>query len=462
MEWAVSGILGAYIIFSELTRVPRLFYLDFLRGTSVVFFLVYVIVPMSIYLLDIDTHERFYWVEWVDYRDVAVATLAQALALSSYILIRFGFYVGYRVYLVKNLANAMASSIMAVPRRAWFWLAAGLGALSLGFLLMYSWRRGAGLGYLLITAGQVRVGQYVPGVEEASFTFLTFSMIGIFSSLVYLGLLHRIDGQRSGSWGLHFLRLAFGATLLLSLAVLWMRAGRLHLINYLLVLGLQGMRGKSLLPKILGVAGAFLGLLLFYFGKYVLGVAQSFDSPQGLGDLVSLLSLEFSFPYLSLVNALSGQVLYRYFIDIPIAVIYVIGVPFYVLITGSPPTDLPSSVAKANTIDILGTADLGEIPVDLVSFGYRSAGVFGVILVSFLFGGMLAFLERTFPKTAVGVPGVLRTAWIIFCATVCLLYADPVNVLRDGLYMLGPTLLAFGVALVLRSRRASVARKRGE
>jgi len=451
MTWLIAGILGIYIIFSELARVPRLFHLDFLRGASMVFFLAYVFVPISLHLLDIRADERFYWLEWVDYGNITLAILAQVIALISYLLIRFGFYVGDRISSVKKLANTLAGLFLVVPARIWFWLATALGVFSIAFLLMYARSRGVGLEYLLVTAGQVRVGQYVPGIEEASFTFLTYSMIGTFASLIYLGLLHRIEGRRLGPGSLFLLRLAFGVTLLLSLAILWIRSGRLHLINYLFVLGMHGMQGRRLLPKVLGVIIVFTGILLLYVGKYVLGVAQSLDVPLEFRSLLSLLAKEISFPYLSLVNALSTEIAYRYFIDFPLAVIYIIGVPLHVLITGSPPGDLPISVAKVNTVHILGTTDLGEIPVDLVSFGYLSAGVLGVSVISFLYGWMLAFLERVFPKTVLGVPGVLRTAWIMFSVTVCLLYLDPVNVLRDGIYIIGPTVMALGVAVVLRS-----------
>lgn len=461
MLWVIPSILGAYIIFSEFVRVPRLFYLDFLRAASAVFFLAYVFVPLSLYLLDVDSGERFYWVEWVDYRNAATAIPAQVTALISYLLIRFGFYVGYRASLVKKFASALANSIFAVPFRIWFWLATALSVLSVASLLMYSRRRGAGLEYLLLTAGQVRVGQYVPGIEEASFTFLTFSMIAIFASLIYLGLLQGSGGKRLRPGRLAILRLAFGATLMLAFVVLWLRAGRLHLLNYLLVLGLQGMRGRRLLLKALGVVTVFLGVLLLYAGKYVLGVAQSIDAPMGIGSLVSFLALELAFPYLSLVNNLSTDVAYRWFADFPLSVVYTVGVPFYVLIVGSSPGNLPASIAKVNTVSILGTANLGEIPVDLVSLGYLSAGVFGVAVVSVLFGGALAFLERAFPKTALGVPGVLRTAWIMFSATVCVLYSDPVNVLRDGLYIVAPTIMVPVIDLVLRSGKSWRSYKRG-
>lgn len=452
MSWIIATILGTYIIIAEFIRVPRIFYVDFLRGVSISFFFVYVLVPISLPLTDANTH-RFYWIEWINYRDSTLAGLAQALALISYFLIRFGFYIGYRVSWFKKLASVSSGLLITVSFRMWFWLATILGVLSALFLLMYSHRRGAGLGYLLATAGQVRVGQYVPGVEEASFAFLTYSMIGIFSSFIYLGLLQVVESQKLRPMGLYLLRLAFIATLVLSFVVLWIRAGRLHLLNYLLVLALWSMRGKRLLPKASGVLAMMLGISVVYVGKYMLGVAQSLDDSVGFGSVFSVLVSELSFPYLSLVNALSTEFAYRYFVDVPLAVIYTIGVPFYVLVVGSPPGDLPISIAKINTMNILGTVDLGEIPVDLVSFGYLSAGVFGVSVTSFLFGGMLAFFERAFPKTLLGVPGVLRTAWIIFSATVCLLYADPVNVLRDGLYIIGPTMMALGTAWVLQSSK---------
>lgn len=234
----------------------------------------------------------------------------------------------------------------------------------------------------------------------------------------------------------------------MALVILWMRAGRLHLLNFVIALGLIQLRqSKSqLLKLVLGLTGVGAIVALVLYGKYLLGVSGSIpDLSKGL-DAWSLVALELAFPYLSLVNAMYSQPAYRWFMDVPLAFVYTFGVPLYVLATGSAPQGLPVSVAKVNTFNILGTADLGEIPVDLVTFGFFSAGPLGVVVASLVFGFSVAFMERALPIQASGVVGVLRIAWIIFLSTVGLLYADPVNVLRDGLYLIGPTFVTFLVA----------------
>jgi len=451
MNLTLAVFLGLVIVFSEIMRVHKIVYIDFLRGVGLSFFAIFVFVPAVIHGIGIEASQRFYWLNWINYNDISLSVPAQLTALIGYLSIRFGFAFGGRLPLAVKLGNKVATSLKKLSARIWLLLAFGLVIFSLACLVLYSLRRGAGIMLLLQTAGQVRVGQYVPGVEEASFTFLTYAMQGVTAAFILLGLLKQVRHGSSQPRHSLLLVLAFGFyfTAMLSVLILWMRAGRLHLLNFFLVIVLVWLQSKSgLLRLAASVAGIILLAVITVLGKYLLGVASNQPTLGGASSVVSLLASELAFPYLSLINTIAISQPYRWFLDIPLAFIYNFGVPLYVLGTGSVPQSLPLSVAKVNTMNILGTTQLGEIPVDIVTFGYFSAGPVGVVIYSFLFGLWIAFMERAFPHGAKGVLEVLRAAWIVFVSTVGVAYADPVNVLRDGLYIIMPTLVAVTVALL--------------
>jgi hypothetical protein len=136
------------------------------------------------------------------------------------------------------------------------------------------------------------------------------------------------------------------------------------------------------------------------------------------------------------------------FLDIPLAIIYMVGVPLYRVFAGIPPQDLPLSVAKVNTVSIIGTIGQGEIPVDLVTLGYFNAGVMGVIITAVFYGLLIGWMDLAFRAGRNSVIYTLRIAWIVFMATVGLIYADPVNVFRDGLYLILPTSIVIMLTLL--------------
>lgn len=457
MNLAPAIFLGFVILFAEISRMKRLVYIDFLRGVSLSFFAIFVFVPVMIHGIGVEASQRFYWMSWINYNDSSLSIPAQLTALIGYLSIRFGFAFGRRLPLAVKLADKVAISLRKLATRVWLLLAFGLAIFSLACLVLYSLRRGVGIVLLLQTAGQIRLGQYVSGVEEASFTFLTYAMQGVTAAFILLGLLKQARHGRSWPRRPLLLVLAFGFsfTAVLSVVILWMRAGRLHLLNFFLVIVLVWLQSKSGLFRFgAGVVGIVILAVITAFGKYLLGVAQNLDVPEGVSGFVSLPALELAFPYLSLINAIEISQPYRWFSDIPLAFVYVFGTPLYVLLTGSAPQGLPLSVAGVNTMNILNTRELGEIPVDLVTFGYFSAGLIGVVIIDFLFGLWIAFMERAFPHGAGGVPEVLRVVWIVFVSSVGVLYADPVNVLREGLYIIMPTLVALMVALFVPQRKS--------
>ncbi|MGB9899172.1 hypothetical protein, partial [Thermanaerothrix sp.] len=307
----------------------------------------------------------------------------------------------------------------------------------------YVMRRGGSVSLMLQYSGQIRVNQLPSGVEETSFTFLTYAMLGITSALILVGL-------RQKSLFLSVLALLFIGE---SGLVLWMRAGRLHLINFVLVLCLIYFSKK---PRWFQLVGVFMALgalwLIFYYGKYLTRVTFVLDTPNDLMGHLQLVASEMAFPYLSLANVIENGATWRLFMDIPLGLLYVFVNPAVRVFSGSP-LDLVPSVAKVNTESLIGTAFWGEIPVDIVTFGYYNGGPIGVVVTCFLWGVLISWFERALPEGVTGVTSALRFAFIVFLSTVGTVYSDPVNVLRDGLYLVVPFLTLFGL-MWLQPQRA--------
>lgn len=460
MSVLVALLLGGYIVFSEYLRVPKVLYLDFLRATSIVFFLAYVYAPLVFNTGTVEINQRFYWVGWVEYENEYLSTLALILALLGYMSIRIGFFLGKKSPIIRSLAGGVDSYLRSVSFQTWFIVGVGVLIIGLLFLELYTMRRGSDIATLLQVGGQLRVGEYVPGIADASFTFLTYAMVSIAGSFVFLGLANdygRLSREYKGARSKLAIRWVLWVMLIgsvgLSLIVLLMRAGRLHLMNYLLVLVLVfGQRSRGLGKLLLLTFGVVLAVSIIVSGKFLLGVSRTFGVELSVSQIASSLALEIGFPYLSLISTLNSQVDFRWFIDVILALVYVFLVPPYVVITGSAPQNLPISVAKVNTINILGTSDLGEIPVDLVNLGYYSAHVFGVVVTGICFGSFLVLLERAFSSNVSSVIMSFRFALMVFMATVGLLYSDPVNLLRDGVYLWLPGVFLLSISFFVRWR----------
>ena len=87
----------------------------------------------------------------------------------------------------------------------------------------------------------------------------------------------------------------------------------------------------------------------------------------------------------------------------------------------------------------------GTVPVDLFSLGYFSAGFGGAVIVSGLFGALLALFERAFPATSDPLGAILRVAWMFFLG-LRVMYGDPQLIWFSGLHLIVIT----GVLLWLR------------
>jgi hypothetical protein len=211
------------------------------------------------------------------------------------------------------------------------------------------------------------------------------------------------------------------------------------------------IRTGRLRARLVIAATAFI-LVLLLFGKQLVesGLSGSALSArvENVGrnatSGIRLIAIEFAFPVATLANAtreVPGEVEFRWFYDLPLAVAYL--VPQRLLGVEHPPT-----VSMVNTARFGAT---GAVPVDLLSFGYFSAGVPGVVLLMLVVGTVLVFFERILPPSPDPTDCILRAAWILFAA-VRVMYGDPQLVWSGGLHLILMALVFVAISLVLHGR----------
>jgi hypothetical protein len=228
--------------------------------------------------------------------------------------------------------------------------------------------------------------------------------------------------------------LSFGA----SLAILFHQAGRASLVAFLFTLPLIQITRKDQLWTLHVVTGLSIFVLFILFGKLFFQIARgpaavlanaAFDlSPSGI---VRALAREFSFPIVTLAHAIQwipDRVELRWFYDFPLALIYLI------------PQRL-TGLTHEPTISILNSdafGSFGMVPVDLLSLGYYSLLVPGVVLTATLFGVLLRLGERLLPAGSDPLRAALRVSWVLALAF-RVMYADPQLFWRPCLYLLVTT-----------------------
>jgi hypothetical protein len=118
----------------------------------------------------------------------------------------------------------------------------------------------------------------------------------------------------------------------------------------------------------------------------------------------------------------------RWFYDLPLAVAYLV------------PKRLLGLSLDPN-ITVLSSTSLGAtagVPVDLVSFGYYSAGLVGAMVVVFGFGCILAIFEVLARRSQDRLGATLRAAWLMFLPF-RLVYGDPVLYIIPGFWLIVTT-----------------------
>ena len=369
----ISLLLGLTIFFAELARGRIVGLIDFLRATSIVYFISFVFVPVYLQLADLDMFRGTFW-NWMFKTkfDDSAFIYASLLSFIGYLCILSGYTVARA--LVPNGQEAMLPKLLSLTSTRYL---LGAGAVLLGvslFSLLVYMQSVGGVGNFFTLAMVLRLDN---PLFTSRLAFLKNVIpVAIGSSFIFFALCLE---PGSGRGTRRLAAALFFAAFFTSLAILFHQAGRLNLFTYLLTFPGAVMVYRNRVNKRFVVIGGLAFVFLVLFGKELFNFlvhpeAFFLQLRYVLADAsytLNSLFVEYVFPYLDVANAVQdvpGEAPFRWFVDVPLALLYLLPQR---LIGFEPPAD----VSQINTL--LFNPSSGGIPVDIVSFGYFSAGVVG-------------------------------------------------------------------------------------
>jgi hypothetical protein len=224
----------------------------------------------------------------------------------------------------------------------------------------------------------------------------------------------------------------FLASLAGSLVLMIHRAGRLDLAALLAGFLIVKYIGKKEIPWLRMAVFSVVFACFAAVGKVLFWRLSHFDQELeigGFGRVFHSLMGEILFPHFATVTALTyagGEMQsYRYFVDIPIALVNLVPSALFGV-------EKLRTVAQINT-DLMATGS--PIPVDLVGFGYYSLGLPGVLIWAAVFGACAGLVDRRARREPpVVAQTVIAFAGIMFGVRV--LYCEPTHIILNSLHVL--------------------------
>jgi hypothetical protein len=437
----LSLFLGLVIIGCELMRPKQHGFLDFLRGTSVIYFIAFAVLP--IYLQVLSWRDPSLTQSWIFITEMNDSSFVYVglLALIGY----GGIFLGYHLR-VGPAPLARLPEVKGPQFSDQYLLALGLFFACIGTsaFLIYASELG-GLWHMLKYSGAYRSRLDI----KSNYAFLrNIAPLLLIASYLFYGAVRM--AKTAGAARVR--KILFLYAFLASLLLLYHQAGRLNLLMYMLIFPLVTIVEQNRIRWKTLALGAVLFLAIILFGKELFhiildpqAVSRKVDALQQGGETkaISYVMFEFAFPALTLANtvgqAVPEVVPYRYFVD------------FWLALVSLLPNKLLDLESKT-TVSMLNTRLFGQegtIPVDLVSFGYFNLGTIGVLLTTLLFGVLLRLFERLLPTQGGPAVSIFRVAWILFLAF-RVMYGDPEIALRPGFYLIFGTLVLYGGWYLLR------------
>jgi oligosaccharide repeat unit polymerase len=420
-----------------MIRHHKRFQIDLLFGVSVIYLICFGIVPVFIFKTDLSYYSDMHWIKRIPQEDSAYL-FAAITSLIGYVLILTGYHFAKRVRIsrkasYKSLYGKKIKGKVSIiyPERKMSLVAMFLFMLGTISLLIYVYSIG-GIKIALETASLYRSGR---GPIASRWLFLkNVAPLVMIASYFYYALRFNETNKRRQY------TILFVISFVISLYLLMLLSGRLSLVRYLVIFPLFRVLYKKKGNIRFIIISVVLALLIILFGDPLF---RAFNDPtrffyyihsvrMSISDISRLVLTEFSFPYINLVNLLSSsrEVNFRFFSDIFIGIATLLPQSLLGIRT-------PATLSRINT-NYFGT--FGTIPVDLVSFGYYSLSIPGVVLVTFVFGIIIRLFDVFFPPQKTAIESIFRAAWIIFLAF-RVMYGDVSLIVQGGFELFVGTIL---------------------
>lgn len=307
----------------------------------------------------------------------------------------------------------------AIELRRMYWLSWALLLGGIVALWLYSRVYGGFIGLLVY-----RTSLYYTGIELPNPWSFMLRIGGLFcfASLLFSGLL--FEGKVLG-YNRYAVVLGFILSIFFSLLFWFILAGRMLLTTYVVmfIVAYFAIRGRSTRwVSLASLTGLVLILPLVYWVTLIVAPGK-FENT-----IESFFAKELSFPTACILTAIENSQT-RYGIDILTA-------PMHFL-----PQRITVGILDIETAsDVLTQIFLGApkgkgatygIPVDALTFSFLQAGVYGVVLLPFMFSYLLGWLEKFILQIPIrSLSIVLHLYAGLFIAAMSAFAADPEHIIR--------------------------------
>ena len=458
----LSGLLLFAIIGHEGWRRTTHQPFGLLSVANIVFALNFCVPPLFVAIIggtDLETNpfgKRLFLFRVMEQMNLDMGAYASA----TWIVV-LAYVVMLIVYLIVTRANTLQISPLSttgISTVSIAFVGIVLGAIAIAALLLYAaqfvpMENRAGWVYRLALlqdeptgiAKMVKYGNLVrAGRISVSFgSFQVLVMLGVPSVIFLSAAAIRLRG--TFRWVLSIIAIVVWFAVFVRL---YHAAGRMELTIFLvfiplaILLSVRSMKARMLGGGALLLFGMFMGLASHtFFPQPTLAASTMATTLFGdFGRAILFLLNEFSFPYVMSANTIQvvpEVVPYRYFIDLPLALLYML--PSF-----SGVDTWPEMISHIHN----KTAPL-MMPYDLVSFGYYSLGWAGVVVVFAALGAALAVMDRWLTPGTDWLAICLRTGWMLFLPF-RIMYADPYTSMKTGFGLIVGTVLVLMMVWVAK------------
>lgn len=423
----LSIILGCFIILIEIIRQKYRKGLDFLTGINAVYLICFSIAPIFLLISDLSNLMHMGWIVKNSFES-PVFLYVSLLSIIGYIFIINGyFFSGYMI--IKNKSKEICDDLKEehfnIPEIMIAMAGSMFFILGLAALIIYI----KSIGGFVVSIKYAQVFRSDMSSVTSKWSFLKNITPSIqMSSYFFYGLYKEAKGKFTRSYACAMLIVSF----IITVYILYHNAGRRSMVSYFLVFLLARFfeNGKISVRQI--IAAVSISLLIILFGDSIFVVFQREERiidtfalyTNNPAMITSNVLLEFSFPFVTLgnaVTALNCDIDMRFFYDIPLAFLSLIPNKIFRM-------DFPKGLSVLNT-ELFNSS--GAIPVDIVSFGYFSLGIAGVMIYCFLFGVIVKAVENSFVLRCSPVQSVFKAKLLITLAFV-VMYGEPEQFIKGN------------------------------
>ncbi|MDZ5470444.1 O-antigen polymerase [Bacillus sp. 31A1R] len=407
---SASGVL-IFEIFRPKNRI-----IDFLTGVNFVYWMTFGIVPLYIFLF-------YEYTTWSTIRKLELTSVSYLLAsiysLVGYLCIIFSYYYASRFSINVSITTYSMKKFNNIRSIHIFKVALILFVLGFTSLVAYI-RLLGGLESYLNSGLIIRSGFNTTFTSPFMFLKNLVPLLYISSYYFYCLMIEKRENLTLNV-------ILFLTAFISSLMHLYHGAGRMTFFIYLISFPLGHIVLKNRINFRFIIVSIWLFFVMVVLGDHLLSpystqsIWEVFKKALlNLGGTVGGIIEEFSSPFVNLANnieQLSIHYHFRYgFKD------FIIGLNGIL-----PSRFLPFEYMKQPNIDELNTLyfqSAGSIPVDLITFGYITFGLAGVIIITLIFGVLIRFIEGLLSNTNNIMMSITYSSWMIFIAF-RVMYAEP-------------------------------------